>query len=146
MLESVAMSFPDNCIRGIPNNSFVLEDGSPGSHLFHFKSEDAREDGWTEQSINWEDDDSVIKFTLNQTKEDGERQFKAGVAIIPRDEIDRLNKRPTVNGILSYERRPLEHNQYHGNILLRTNVPKPTMKKIAAGLALAVSEVILQSE
>lgn len=143
MPENFIMSYPDNCIRGIPNKSFLIEDGSIGSHLFHFKPEDGREDGWIEQSINWEDDDLAIEFTLNQTKENGERQFKAGVAKIPRDEIDRLSRLPTVNGILSYERRAVENNQYHGNLLLKTNVPKPTMRKIAAGIALAVSEIIL---
>lgn len=137
------MPFPDNCIRGIPNQSFMIEDGSIGSHLFHFDNKHRREDGWIEQSINWEDDENAIEFTLNQKKEDGSFQFKAGVVIIPRKEIDRLNRRPTVNGVLSYERQPLENNFYHGNILLSQNVPKHTMKKLAAGLALAVSSIIL---
>lgn len=140
------MDFPDRCIRGIPNKSFTIEDGSIGSHLFHFEDDHARDDGWIEQSVNWEDNKSVVEFTLNQTKETGEIQFKAGVVLIPRVEIDRLNRLPTVNGIISYERQPLENNPYHGNILLRTGVPKPTMKKIAAGLALAVSEIILQNQ
>ena len=137
------MSFPDNCIKGIPSKDFLIDDGPVAPHLFYFK-EHARHDGWVEQSINWEDDDSAIGFTLNQRKENGERQFKAGVVIVPRDEIDRLNRRPAVNSILSYERRPLKNNPYHGNILLRVNVPKPTMKMIAAGLALAVSRIIPQ--
>lgn len=137
------MPFPDKCIRGIPNSSFVVEDGSIGSHLFHFKNEHRREDGWIEQSINREDDENAIEFTLNQKKEDGRVQFMAGVVLIPREEIDRLNRRPTVNGVLSYERQPLENNPCHGNILLSENVPKHTMKKLAAGLALAVSKIIL---
>lgn len=62
------MNFPDNCIRGIPNNTFLNMDGSVGSHLFHFDVEIDRGDGWTEQSINWEDDDFVIEFTLSQKK------------------------------------------------------------------------------
>lgn len=136
------MQFPDNCIKGIPNSDFLIEDGTPGSHLFHFKEDHRRDDGWIEQSINWEDDEQAIEFTLNQQKEDGSLQFKGGAAIIPRDEIDRLNKRPTINGLLSYEKQPLEQNPYHGNLLLSKNVPRPTMKKIAAGLALAVSRVV----
>jgi hypothetical protein len=138
------MNYPENCIKGIPDNSFLVEDGSVGSHLFYFKSEYARDDGWTEQSINWDDDESVIDFTFRQTREDGEVQFRAGVVIIPRDEIDRLNNRPTIKGLLSYERQPVNDNPYHGNILLQTNVQKSTMKKIAAGLALAVSKKVAQ--
>ena len=126
-------NYPDTCIRGIPNNSFLTEDGSIGTHLFYFKNEHSRDDGWTEQSINWEDDTSVIEFTLNQEKEDGELQFKAGAVLIPREEIDRLKNRPTVSGLISYERQPLENNPYHGNILLQARLPKPTMRKIAAG-------------
>ncbi len=137
------MSFPDNCIRGIPNTDFMNDDGLPGSHLFHFKNEHRRDDGWIEQSINWDDDENAISFSLNQRKEDGSLQFKAGVVIIPREEIDRLSRRPTViEEALSYERRALEHNPYHGNILLSEKVPKHMMKKLAAGLALAISKVI----
>jgi len=139
------MSFPDNSIRGIPDKSFMTND-SFGSHLFYFKKEHTRDDGWIEQSINWEDDDSAIEFTLNQRKENGQKQFKVGVLIIPRDEIDRLKRRPTVSGILSYERQYLENNPYHGNILLQSNVPKPIMKRMAAGLALAVSIFIPQHQ
>ena len=46
-----------------------------------------------EQSINWEDDDSVIEFTLNQRRtSDNDLQFKAGVVILSRSKIDELNK------------------------------------------------------
>jgi hypothetical protein len=138
------MIYPENCIRGIPNSDFLINDGAIGSHLFYFKTEHKRDDGLIEQSINWEDDDTVIEFTLNQKKENGERQFKAGVAIIPREEIDRLSKRPTIRDLVTYERQPLQNNPYHGNILLQANVPKPTMKNIAAYLALSVSRVVLQ--
>ena len=119
------MSFPDNCIKGILNNSFLVEDdGSIAAHLFHFKPEHARDDGWVEQSINWEDDESVIEFTLTQRKDDGELQFKTGIAIIPREEIDRLNRRPTVSGILSYERQTLEDNPYHRKYLTSLGRPQ----------------------
>ena len=135
------MNFPENCIRGIPNDSFINEDGSLGSHLFHFLSAN-RGDGWVEQSINWEDDANAVKFTLSVKKADGQIQFKAGAAIVPRSEMDRLNSRPTVMGLLSYERQTLSDNAYHGNILLRANTPKPTMKLLAAGIALAVTRII----
>lgn len=139
------MAHPNNFLRGIPNDSYLIEDGSIGAHLFHFEEAHSREDGWIEQSINWEDDDSVLGLTLNQRKEDGEIQFKAGAVRIPRDEIDRLSRQPTVNGIISYERKPLDNNPYHGNLLLRSGIPKPTMKKIAASIAIVVSEIIRRS-
>jgi len=140
------MNYPVDYIKGIPNNDFLIkEDWSIGSNLFFFKMEDARLDGWVEQSINWKDDDTVVDFTLNQTKNDGTPQFKAGIAIFPRDELDKLNRQPTIKGLLSYEREPLENNTFHGNILLKAGVPKLTMKKIAAGIALTVSEIKLRN-
>ena len=141
------MYFPERCIRGIPNNSYLVEGGSIGSQLFHFKEDHIREDGWVEESINWEDDRFAMKYTLKQRVERGgkrELQFKAGVAIIPRCEIDRLKRQLPVRERLLYERQILENNPYHGNILLNGDVPKQVMKMIAAGLSLAVSEVFLR--
>ncbi|MCL4262232.1 MAG: hypothetical protein KJ069_03420 [Anaerolineae bacterium] len=139
------MSYPDNCLRGVPNGTYLIEDGSVGAHLFHFEETYSRGDGWIEQSVNWEDDGNALVITLSQHRENGELQFKAGAVRIPCAELDRLSKQPTVSGILTYERRPLENNPYHGNLLLKSDVPKPTMKKIAAGIALIVSEVIARS-
>lgn len=139
------MSYPKNCIKGIPNDDFWnKEDGIVYSHLFHFKP--TRDDGGVEQSVNWEDDESVIDFTLNQKKENGDLQFRAGAAVVPRFEIDRLIERPTIRGLLSYERKPLDDNPYHGNLLLQANVSTPVMRMIAAGLALAVSGIIAQRQ
>lgn len=138
------MHFPNNCIKGIPNDDFITNGGTVGANLFYFK-EDYRDDGWTEQSINWEDDASVIEFTLKQRKENGDVQFKKGAAIVSRSEIDRLNNRPFIRGLLSYERKPISGNCFHGNILLRAKTPKPTMKLIAAGIALAIERIVPQA-
>lgn len=135
------MPYPDNLLRGIPNSSYLFDDGSVGPHLFYFEDQ-ARGDGKIEQSINWEDDTGAVATTLTQTKDNAEIQFKAGAVRIPREELDRLSRRPTISGLLSYERSPLEENIYHGNLLLPSTVPKRTMKTIAAGIALAVSEII----
>jgi hypothetical protein len=136
------MDFPEHCIRGIPNKDFISDDGIIGSHLFHFKKEHNRQDGWCEQSINWNDDENAISFTLKQKKKDGEIQFKSGLLLLPRNEIDRLITRPAIANSLSYERDILDDNKYHGNLLLKNNVPTRLMKQIAAGLALIYSERI----
>ena len=137
------MNFPDNSIKGIPNKEFLIDETTVGSHLFHFKQ--TRDDEFVEQSINWEDNEFVIDFTLNQKRENGNLQFNAGVAVLPRSEIDRLNRRLAIRGLLSYERSPLNDNPYYGNLLLQANVPKAKMRQIAAGLALAVSKIIPQT-
>lgn len=138
------MAFPINCIRGIPNNRFLIDEGTVGAHLFYFDLGTERHDGWVEQSINWEDNDSVVEFTLAQTRTGGEVQFKGGAALIPRAEIDRLKNLPVTRGLLSYERQAKDDNPFHGNILLQAKTSKPTMRLIAAGLALAVCRVVLR--
>ena len=137
------MNFPDNSIKGIPNEEFVIDESTVGSHLFYFGQ--PRNDGKIEQSINWEDNEFVIDFTLSQEREDGNLQFNAGVAVLPRSEIDRLSKLPAIRGLLSYERSPFNDNPYHGNLLLQATVPKAKMRQIAAGLALAISIIIPQT-
>ncbi len=135
------MLYPDNCLRGISVPDHILEDGSVSTAAFGF-SDLIRGDGWKELSINWDDDENSKEVLLNWKKENGELQFKVGYAIVPRAEIDHLINQPTVNGTLSYERMPVENNNYHGNLLLKGNLPKPTIRKIQAGLALIVSKVI----
>ena len=130
------MEFAENCIRGIPNRDFLTSGRLVATHLFYFKEDDARDDGWIEQSINWQDDDHAVEFTLRQKKENGQLQFRAGVAIVPRVEIDRIRERSMHGSVLSYERRALPDNPYHGNMLLRCNTDRAVMKQIAATLAL----------
>jgi len=142
------MAYPESCLRGIPSKDFVTEDGSPGAHLFYFRKENCRPDGLIAESINWEDNEQVLDLTLNQKRANGDFQFQAGVVRIPRGELDRLARQPTVDGLLSYERQEilgdpaLPGNPHHGNLLLKASVPPGTMKKIAAGIALAVSAII----
>lgn len=139
------MPFPDKCIRGIPNDSFLLEGPLVSSTLFPFDSNRSKEDGWIPESINWMDHGKVISFTLEQKKENGEEQFHAGVAILPRNEMDRLKRRAGITGFFDYERSPLPNNDCHGNILLKKTIP-PTLKTmIRAALALS-SEVLLRPE
>jgi hypothetical protein len=61
------MSFPSNCIKGIPNRDFLSSGGQyAATHLFYFKEEFRRDDGLTEQSINWEDDESAVEFIYQE--------------------------------------------------------------------------------
>jgi hypothetical protein len=139
------VEYPENCIRGIPNKEFVVSERLVATHLFFFKREDLRNDGWVEQSINWQDDNGAIEFTLNQTKEDGQLQFNAGVAILPRAEIDRLRSLAACRDQIAYERQPITGNRYHGNFLLHGSMGQAVMKQVAAALALR-AEYIPRSE
>jgi len=135
------MDYPENCLRGVPNSTYINANGLPTTHLFYFEDEDKRDDGWIEQSINWEDDNKAIELIFNQKKSNGEKQFKAGAAILIRERIDWVKKTAAANSLLSYERKPEDGNPYHGNLLLKNEVLNPIMKQIAAGLALAAVRV-----
>ena len=137
------MDYPDNCIKGIPNNTFITNEGTPTANLFYFPENPSRGDEWVEQSINWEDGDSAVEFTLNQKKDTGEIHFKGGAAILSRNELERLNNRPQIKGLLSYERKPLPNNRYHGNLLMKSGTSKQTMKLIASAIALSSVEKLV---
>jgi hypothetical protein len=138
------MPYPNECIKGIPNKDcfHILEDSYvANTNLFSFPKNRCRCDGWIEESINWMDDEHAIEITLNQKKQNGELQFKIGIAIIPRMELDRVKRRYA--GILDYERRPipedLNHgvkaNPYHGNVLLKGDMFSSLKGQIRALLA-----------
>jgi hypothetical protein len=137
------MSYPEKCLRGIINESF-LEDGKVTSPLFYFDNKHRRPDGWIELSINWHDDDNAIDSTLKQRRESGELKFKAGVAILPRKGLDEIKMWDSIGGRLAYERQPLSENKYHGNILLNHEVSPRIAKMIAASIALTTSQIIPQ--
>lgn len=130
------MPFPEEFIKGVPNKNFLDEEGNPGMQLFYIELKQGaaiRDDGFIESSINWRDDDNAIKHILQQEKEPGKLQFQEGAALLSRLELDRIKLK---DQRLTYERRPIEGNCYHGNILLAENVPKSVMRKIAAAIAL----------
>ena len=138
------MSYPENVIKGIPNKENYISDGIIGPTLFAFNG-NSRSDRQLESSINWDDDAEAINFTLNQKNSDGTSQFKGGLVLIPRSELDHLRVLPTIRGILSYERQPiLQINKYHGNILVAGNIPKLLKKSIASSIALLISETIFR--
>jgi hypothetical protein len=142
--------FPEKLLRGIPDKNFLTEERRASANLFHFKevlgerrqNAVVREDGYYEESINWYDNEEAVKYLLAQTREEGGLKYKEGAAVISKEGIDRIRILPEVNHRLSYERNAVEGNSFHGNLLLRRETSKPTMKMIAGAIALCVEEII----
>ena len=136
------MEYPDQFIRGIINEQYIVN-GVPDSALFkEFKINESKESNYAELSINWYDDELAIIQMMSQMDEAGERIYKVGVAILSRIELDRLCIRnPVFRDNVKYERDPIMGiNDYHGNILLKKDLllPKPQKKirdLIAANIA-----------
>lgn len=134
--------YPDNCLRGIKSPTQILEDGLVATEVFLFQDRDTRPDGTFEMSINWEDDEKVIPFTLAQVRSDGDPLFRGGLAVISRSELDRLSHLPVFGDLLSYDREGLPDNPHHGNLTLEKGVSKQRRNVIAANLAGHVCHVV----
>jgi len=133
------MEYPGQCIRGIPNEDCLYEDslleGNPIARLtlYPFPKEHCKDNGWIPESINWMFDVKAIDFTLEQKNEDGELQFKVGVAILSLIELRRIKRKH--RSFFSYDKDPIENNPYHGNLLLKADIKKERKRMICDVLA-----------
>lgn len=130
--KSLAEEYPDNLIRGLIQNT--VEDGIVLAAAFQFKINNER--GAREEiSINWYDNDEAISITFSQKKKDTDLyQFPVGVAILSKNEIDKI-------GFINYERDRLPGNPYHGNIFY-TGISTGKKRLLAGMLSMAVIKVI----
>jgi hypothetical protein len=94
-----------------------------------------RADGGLETSINWEDDERVVGFTLGRRDQAG-----FGAARLEKANIDSVRQLGCKDD-LGYERAKLEDNPHHGNLVFEKNCLKSRQKMIAAALALAAQHV-----
>lgn len=132
------MKFPDKFIRGVSSPNFVDSNGRASAEIFHF-TDNNRDDGFSEASINWYDDDDALTLLLQQRKDNDNQdyQFKYGAAILERSEADKIMKHPLYCDVFSYERSPLYDNKYHGNLLRKdTELKKQYKNMIASALAM----------
>ena len=139
------MCYPDYLIRGIPHPSLIEEDGSPSAGLFPFDKKSTRLPDYREESINWYDDQDAIRHTFDQRKDEDTFQFKGGIAILPRSELDRLKYNIHLKNRFDYERCCLDTNKYHGNLLLKTDTSKQ-MKRTIAGMLALYAQVIKRED
>lgn len=97
---------------------------------------DKRTNNYHEASVNWEDDDGALTTLLEQKKEEtGEIMFKYGYARLPLNLVRMTLKSLIDKKYLDFERKPLENNPYHGNILISGDIKKPEKTMIQNNLA-----------
>jgi hypothetical protein len=134
-------SCPDNCIRGVRKKDWIQE-GVVSFLAFepNYNTYSSRADQGYETSINWEDNDKVVEFTLSQ--ETG----KYGALVLPRKLIDAVNEKPRSKGCIKYERQKSKSNPYHGNVVFTDRQPKALVRLMAAHLAYDVIDIILPTD
>ncbi len=134
---------PEDFYRGLPSPDTVTEQGYPTESAFRFLYF-GREDGYSELSINWNDDEGALEKLLSQRKPFKEEpQFKIGYCKIEKSMMKMLMKTYMDDQVFSYERRPVEadleadveSNPYHGNLLMKKDAGNALKKNIQCGLA-----------
>lgn len=96
----------------------------------------SRNDNYLEASINWEDDDKAVIVLLEQKKDGTEEQmFKYGYVRLPLNLVRMTLKSLIDKEYLNFERKPLDKNPYHGNILIPVNIKKQERSMIQNILA-----------
>ena len=135
------LPFPDDFWRGIPNKGFV-SNGHVLPDAFAFDKEE-REDGFRELSINWNDCEESLRIALDQKKDNGKKQFGGGVANLKLSLVELILSEYIKQGLFSYERREIEGNPYHGNLLVASSLEKQRRSLISNGLALAAGTNIV---
>jgi len=126
------MTYPDTLVRGISDKNTVdPDDSKPAVGAMNFK-EVGRSDSYKELSINWVDDEGAISEIRNRRKENGEIQFKAGLALVNRKKIEVHLADSIMSKEFCYERKPDPENKYHGNLLM--NAKKKIERMIVAVL------------
>lgn len=116
------ISYPDSFYRGISKTDFIDAFGIPNNQAFQF-SDEGRSDGFYELSINWNDDEESLAILFNQKKGDGEIQFKAGAYEMSFPLLKQITSRYIQLGHFNYERSEVEGNKYHGNLLIKQDLP-----------------------
>lgn len=122
--------YPDQLLRGISTDQALDEYGFT-YELFQFGCGDHKD--WEEASINWRDNEEAVGVLLNMRKENGGPKYKNGIAVLDRSYLDSAPSK--WKPLLSYERKALPDNPYHGNVLLKKGLRKLRRRMITAYLA-----------
>jgi len=135
--------YPRACIRGIQKGSSIRSNNKASLKLFlpDDRTKKYRNDNGIETSINWEDNETVLDFTLNYKDDNNRLVFPNGAVRLSRDRIDSVITNTNVSNPVSYERDKLEDNPYHGNIVFRDGLAQHDINLICGTFALYCSKV-----
>lgn len=146
--------YPEEFYRGVSALDNISKEGYIGAGAFKFDNYNGNSrdnDGFCELSINWNDDDNALKVLLEQHKPfKEEKQFKAGYCKINRNCVELMLKQYIDDECFKYERRPIkenpdediQHNPYHGNLLMLNELDKNIKKNIQHSLATLAGTII----
>lgn len=143
------MAYPDTLLRGLITPGSVTPERYVTVDAFQFQDfRKNRSDNYNEMSINWEDSDEAVDVLLKQKKEGSEDpQFKVGFARMSMASIKDVLRPHISDKSFSYERKPVEGNPFHGNLLVVANLNGQIIKNIRYSLAtIATADVYFRSD
>ena len=145
----MTMAYPETLLRGLITSSSVTPERYVTVDAFQFQDfRKNRSDNYNEMSINWEDSDEAVDVLLKQKKEGSEDpQFKVGFARMSMASIKDVLRPHISDKSFSYERKPIEGNPFHGNLLVVANLNGQIIKNIRYSLAtIATADVYFRSD
>lgn len=137
VIDIASKPFPECFLRGFNTPDCFTKEQNIAIGAFQFGNHtDERNDNYHEASINWEDDEGSVKTLLEQKKDNtNELMFKYGYARLPLNLVKMTLKSLMSKDYLNFERKPLENNPYHGNILIPGDINKQEKSMIQNNLA-----------
>ena len=129
--------FSECFLRGFNIKECFTAELNVASAAFQFGNHtDERDDDCHEASINWEDDGGALTTLMGQKKDGTEDiMFRFGYARLSLNLVRMTLKSFIDKNCLAFERKPLENNPYHGNILIPDQLKKPERFMIQNSLA-----------
>lgn len=135
--------FPDYALRGLTTKDCIDPEFGYVTYLgFTFEGNHYNENNYDEISVNWYDSEEALNEMKDRKKKDLDfPQFSNGIARIPTSSIKKISNK--YRNELSYERKPVDGNIFHGNILLHKDIAsKIRNRAIAAELANSVDMLL----
>lgn len=143
--EVLKRPLPNIFYRGLSSSNCFTNAGYVSPEAFSFKpnTSNPRNDSFNEASINWEDDEGALSTLLSQiNSRTGEKQFRYGYVKMPVDVMLPLVRSHIKKNHFGYERKPLDDNMYHGNLLMDSGLNKDDERTIRSGLALIANSYV----
>lgn len=139
--------YPDYAFRGLTESGSIdLKFKRVLAEAFNFNGNHKNDNGYDELSINWDDDFNSLEYLKVQRKENADvLKYKIGIVRLPTNKLKEMKNK--YKGYFLYERKPIENNSYHGNLLLDIDRISKRMKRlISSELALNVDMVCTYNE
>jgi len=141
-LEEIANKAPAyRFFRGLSKEKNFTPEGYVRASAFEFNdhTKERPDNNW-EASINWDDDSNSLTTLLEQRSEKTNQLMFDSYSYILLSQLKSNLAISLDQGHLDYERKPLPHNKYHGNLLSPATVDRKTKELIKSNLAMIATQ------